>query len=201
SSMSALENSVSTDASTDQSTGQASAHSISIGSKLIHSAYGKGMVVDETPAFFKIYFHDIDKSKHIERDSDQLELLQPGEGGALLSVEEVEDAIWKVLTKYGGATEIISLGDKWTGGKVVLTPKDPDMQAKEITMDAFFHKIVMVRDRLRVLEQQINGHKKLDDEDRVHLQQYITRAYGSLTTFNVLFKLKSDQFKGAGKAD
>ena len=95
----------------------------------------------------------------------------------------------------------IALGDRWEGGTVTLQPADQDMQAKDIPMETFFHKIVMVRDRLRVMEQQINAQDKLSDEDKINLQQYITRIYGSLTTFNVLFKTKSDQFRGAGKQD
>jgi hypothetical protein len=95
--------------------------------------------------------------------------------------------------------ENVELGGRWQGGKIEIWPRDTSLGAKEVTIDNFFHKIVMLRDRLRVLEQQINGHKKLDDEDKLHLQQYVTRCYGSLTTFNVLFKHKEDQFVGSGK--
>src|SRR4051812_38202569 len=94
--------------------------------------------------------------------------------------------------------EPVELGGRWEGGKVEIWPRDPALGAKEIPIDVFFHKIVMVRDRLRVLEQQINGHDKLSDEEKVHLQQYITRCYGSLTTFNVLFRRKEDGFAGSG---
>jgi hypothetical protein len=90
----------------------------------------------------------------------------------------------------------VPLGDKWTGGKVMLVPGRQDLQSKEIPIDAFFHKIVMLRDRLRVMEQKINASKGLSDEEKVALQQYITRIYGSLTTFNVLFTDKEDQFVG-----
>ena len=88
------------------------------------------------------------------------------------------------------------LGERWIGGTMLLQPADKSLKPKEIPVDDFFHKIVMLRDRLRVLEQNINSHKKLSDEDKVNMQQYITRCYGSLTTFNVLFKNKEQWFVG-----
>jgi hypothetical protein len=106
----------------------------------------------------------------------------------------VKDAIEPALAD----DEPVELAGRWEGGKLEIWPRDPALGAKEIPIDAFFHKIVMLRDRLRVLEQQINGHAKLSDEDKVHLQQYITRCYGSLTTFNVLFRRKEDHFTGSG---
>jgi hypothetical protein len=106
----------------------------------------------------------------------------------------VKDAIEPALAD----DEPVELAGRWEGGKLEIWPRDPALGAKEIPIDVFFHKIVMLRDRLRVLEQQINGHAKLSDEDKVHLQQYITRCYGSLTTFNVLFRKKDDHFTGSG---
>ena len=93
-------------------------------------------------------------------------------------------------------TRTAEMGGRWIGGKIEIWPRDVSLGAKELPIDAFFPQIVMLRDRLRVLEQQINGHAKLDDEDKLHLQQYITRCYGSLTTFNALFKSKDDHFVG-----
>lgn len=90
----------------------------------------------------------------------------------------------------------IKIAPKFNGGTLILKPMDLALQSKEIPIEMFFHKIVMLRDRLRVLEQKINMNKKLEDADKVELQQYITRIYGTLTTFNVLFKDKSDQFIG-----
>ncbi len=105
---------------------------------------------------------------------------------------------------YGvGVTETVPLGDRWIGGTMLLQPKDQLQKPKEIPIDIFFHKIVMLRDRLRVLEQQLNAHKGLSDEEKINLQQYITRIYGSLTTFNVLFRNKEHWFIGekGGKED
>ena len=110
----------------------------------------------------------------------------------------VRNAVKDELQPVLADDEPVELGGRWEGGKLEIWPRDPGLGAKEIPIDVFFHKIVMLRDRLRVLEQQINGHAKLSDEDKVHLQQYITRCYGSLTTFNVLFRHKEDHFSGAG---
>jgi hypothetical protein len=93
----------------------------------------------------------------------------------------------------------VDMGDRWNDGELVLVPGREGTQEKRIPLDVFFKKIVMVRDKLRVLEQKINGHKGLSDEEKVQLQQYITGCYGSLTTFNVLFKSKEDQFSGQKK--
>ncbi len=89
-----------------------------------------------------------------------------------------------------------AIGERWTGGQLVMKPGKAGTQEKTVPIEAFFRKIVAVRERLRVLEQRINTHPKLADEDRLQLQDYITRAYGSLTTFNVLFAEAEDRFVG-----
>jgi len=90
----------------------------------------------------------------------------------------------------------VPLAAKWEGGTALLKPRDPELQSKEIPLDHLFHKIVMIRDRLRVLEQKVNAHPKLSDAEKVELQGYVTRCYGSLTTFNILFRDERDRFVG-----
>ena len=93
------------------------------------------------------------------------------------------------------------LGNRWEGGEIIIKPGKAGTAEKRVPLDAFFHKIVMVRDKLRVLEQKLNSHPDLSDADKVQLQAYITGCYGSLTTFNVLFADRKDWFVGAGKDD
>jgi hypothetical protein len=107
--------------------------------------------------------------------------------------EEFVQAIREALRDEGTH---VRLAPRWEGGSVVLKPGDPETQPKEISLDALFHKIVMIRDRLRVLEQKVNGHPKLTDAEKVEMQQYVTRCYGSLTTFNLLFHDERDKFVG-----
>jgi hypothetical protein len=90
----------------------------------------------------------------------------------------------------------VELAGRWEGGEMILKPGRPGTQEKRIPLDSLFHKIVMIRDKLRVLEQRINSHPKLADDEKVQLQQYVTGCYGSLTTFNVLFANREDSFVG-----
>ena len=114
-----------------------------------------------------------------------------------ISIHEIEKVMSYVLDKYASLNEVVPLGEKWVGGTMLLQPANKSLQPKEIPIEVFFHKIVMLRDRLRVLEQNINSHSVLTDEEKVDLQQYITRIYGSLTTFNILFSDKEYYFVGA----
>lgn len=90
-----------------------------------------------------------------------------------------------------------SIAEKFRGGELILKPGKEGLKEARIPIDALFHKVVMVRDRLRVLEQKINQHPRLSDDEKVSLQQYVTGCYGSLTTFNVLFRDDDDRFVGA----
>lgn len=107
--------------------------------------------------------------------------------------EEFAQAIREALRDE---TTDVRLAPRWENGTAVLKPGDPSTQPKEIPLDSLFHKVVMIRDRLRVLEQKINGNEKLTDAEKVDLQQYVTRCYGSLTTFNLLFRDEKDRFVG-----
>ena len=178
---------------------------LGIGSRIDHEKYGEGIISGTSLTAYEVVFINTTGEMQISKTSNFDVLEEAGtssggsEGGGGISVDDLEQLMVHVLDKYQGLQAEVELGDRWIGGTLNINPADEGLQSKEIPIEAFFHKIVMLRDRLRVLEQNINSHKKLDDEDKVHLQQYITRAYGSLTTFNVLFAEKDDYFKGAGK--
>ena len=112
-----------------------------------------------------------------------------------MDAEEFRRVLADVIRDELGVTEV-EIAGKWDGGEVILKPGKEGLQEKRIPVDSLFHKIVMIRDKLRVLEQRINSHPKLGDEEKVQLQQYITGCYGSLTTFNVLFANREDSFIG-----
>lgn len=112
-------------------------------------------------------------------------------------LETVKQALREVLAEEAGRADR-PLGKKWQGGSLVLLPKDRSQASKDIPIEAFFKKVVAVRDRLRVLEQKLNAHEALSNEDKAAFQDYITKCYGSLTTFNVLFRDKEDHFVGTG---
>jgi len=133
----------------------------------------------------------------VRRDSgpvgaDVIEALT-GQGETTLDRDTLREVLIDVLEHYIAVDEV-ELGNKWQGGTLTLQPGSPDLKAHEIPIETLFRKVVMIRDRLRVLEQKINSHTGLDDADKVQLQQYISQCYGSLTTFNVLFKRRDDGF-------
>ncbi len=176
---------------------------LGIGTRLQHTLYGPGVIVGIKYATYLISFinHGI---KEVDKTDTKLDEIIPENVSAEVeTTSEVEKSLLKILKMWGGITENVPLGDRWIKGMMLLQPFDKSLKPKEIPIDDFFHKIVMLRDRLRVLEQNINSNKTLSDEEKVNIQQYITRCYGSLTTFNVLFKNKEQYFVGdkGGKDD
>ncbi len=169
---------------------------LGIGSRINHQEYGKGVVTNVTSRHYWVTFID-SGLETIELDSE-LEVIEHAAADDVdtVSLFDVESSLVQILKKWSDASEIVPIADKWKGGKLILEPADTALQSKEIPIDTFFHKIVMLRDRLRVMEQKINSSKNLDEQEKIDLQQYITRCYGSLTTFNVLFKQKNQQFSG-----
>lgn len=171
---------------------------LGIGSRIDHSKYGKGVVTNVTAKLYWVTF--IENGLETIPVDDDFEIIEAAEDEVdSVSFYEVEKSLRDILKKWNGISEVVPIADKWKGGTMVLQPADPNLATKEIPIDTFFHKIVMLRDRLRVMEQKINASKELVAQEKVDLQQYITRCYGSLTTFNVLFKNNSQQFKGEGK--
>ena len=161
------------------------------GDMVRHEQFGIGRVEETAKGGgpdCEVYFPRLYKQTLV--DADDLQPLSDAEAAAyemvMLAARELREA----------EMPAIELGARWQGGELVLQPADAGQAPKSVPIEAFFHKIVMVRDRLRVMEAQINGHKKLTDAEKVELQQYITRIYGSLTTFNILFKDKKDHFVG-----
>ncbi len=167
---------------------------LGVGSRVVHPSFGTGVVVRLHKRVYEICF--VEKGLKMVNKDFSLEVTERIEPEYAESFSEAEDALMKILRVWSDVNEIVPLGDKWTGGVLVMKPGSDTLKEKEVPIDVFFHKIVMLRDRLRVLEQRINSHDKLTDEDKVNMQQYITRIYGSLTTFNVLFKHKMDYFEG-----
>ena len=168
---------------------------LGIGSRIDHSKFGKGVVTNVTSKHYWVTFME-SGLETIELDAD-FELIERVEDEVdTISFSEVEQSLISILRRWSDASSISPIGDKWKGGTLVLKPGDVGLSEKEVSIDTFFHKIVMVRDRVRVMEQKINASVNLDDQEKVDLQQYITRIYGSLTTFNILFKNQSDQFVG-----
>jgi hypothetical protein len=169
---------------------------LGIGARITHPVHGEGVVFGLDDHRYRIFFKEHGE-KEIGKAYEGFQLIEPAPSqSSTVELEDVVDAVKNVFDMFYEVTEIVEIGDRWDGGMMLLQPKDLSLKPKEIPIENFFHKIVMLRDRLRVLEQKINAHVKLSDADKVDMQQYITRIYGSLTTFNVLFKAKKDYFVG-----
>ena len=169
-----------------------------IGMKVRHPQYGVGVVKTISEATAEIQFDDGRRTVAPEPSG-----LEPAEPQASIRgldlplaqvVQQAVDATIHTLGLEKPESVVEQLGARWHKGRVVLHPADPTLQAKEVPLETLFHKVVMIRNNLRVLEQKINAHGQLTDGEKVEMQQYLTRCYGSLTTFNLLFKEKEDAF-------
>jgi len=171
---------------------------LAVGTRVDHPRYGEGIVSKNKITSYEIFFERGGKVEITKRNEDLEVLETPAEKPKnSLTLSEVEEVLRFVLEEQSALQEIVPLGEKWIGGNMLLQPANLSLKPKEIPIEGFFHKIVMLRDRLRVLEQNINSHPGLSDEEKVNMQQYITRIYGSLTTFNILFSDKDHYFVGA----
>lgn len=169
---------------------------LGIGTRLQHIQHGPGVIVGIRYATYLISFINTGVKEIDKTDVNLEEIIPENVSVEVETQSETEKSLLKILKMWGGITETVPLGDKWIKGIMLLQPFDKSLKPKEIPIEDFFHKIVMLRDRLRVLEQNINSSKTLNDEEKVNIQQYITRCYGSLTTFNVLFRNKEQYFVG-----
>ena len=169
---------------------------LGIGSRIKHPQFGVGVIINVKAKTYSVVFAEKGRVE-VAKAYNAIEVIEAVEPDTdLISLFDIERSLTAILKKYSDISEVVPLGERWIGGKVVLYPSNTNLQAKEIPIDVFFNKIIMLRDRLRVMEQRINAHDKLTEEDKINLQQYLTRIYGSLTTFNVLFKEKEHQFVG-----
>jgi hypothetical protein len=171
---------------------------LNIGMKVRHPQYGVGTVKTISEATADIQFDDGRRTVAPEPSG-----LEPAEAQASIRglelplAQVIQQTVEAAIQKLGVEkpdSVVGQLGARWHKGRAVLHPADPALQTKEVPLETLFHKVVMVRNNLRVLEQKINAHPQLSDGEKVEMQQYITRCYGSLTTFNLLFKEKEDQF-------
>jgi len=170
-----------------------------ISMKVHHPQYGVGVVKSLSEKTAEIAFDDAPRTI-APASSD----LQPAEATATLSelemplanlIRDTAHAMVEALGLEQKDVLVEGLAARWQKGTLFMQPADSSLQPKEVPLETFFHKIVMIRNNLRVLEQKVNASDKLSEADKVDLQQYITRCYGSLTTFNILFKNKEDQFR------
>lgn len=167
---------------------------LGIGSRILHSEYGKGVITNVSSKEYWVTF--IENGIETIAIESAFEVIEATENEVdTVSFYDVEKSLLQILKKWSDVSEVVPIADKWKGGKIILEPGQAGLASKEIPIDTFFHKIIMVRDRVRVMEQKINT-SNLEEIEKVELQQYITRIYGSLTTFNVLFKSPNNYFVG-----
>jgi hypothetical protein len=163
-----------------------------LGTIVKHRDFGRGRVVAYDEGRYVIVFPGGD-ARTVAFTFDGLEA---PDGAGDPELDRIVQAVRGVLGDHGWLDVDLELGKRWVGGTLRLVPAREDGQAKDVPIETFLKKLVGIRDRLRVLEQKVNGHDKLSDAEKLELQQYVTRCYGSLTTFNLLFRDERDRFVG-----
>ena len=169
-----------------------------LGQRVAHPQYGEGVVKAINEFAAEIQFN-VDR-RPVDPATSGLVPAEPTAAlsGLSLPLEQmIRETVDATVSRLGlsrpeGAVE--ELGKRWRGGRLLLHPADTTLQPKEVELELFFHKIVMMRNQLRVLEQKINTHETLTSAEKFDWQQYITRCYGSMTTFNLLFQDKESHF-------
>jgi hypothetical protein len=168
---------------------------LGVGSRVNHPAFGDGVIIKLYPISYDVCFM-LYGIKQVGKDYDKWEVIEHIPAEEAITYSEAEKSLLKILKNFNLIQDNPDLGIRWKNGMLILQPSDKSLKSKEIPIETFFQKIIMTRERLRVMEQKINNHTILSEEDKIILQQYITKIYGSLTTFNILFDKKEHYFVG-----
>jgi hypothetical protein len=168
---------------------------LGIGSRVVHPEFGAGVVIQVYSDAYDITFIDYGTKQILKSYTGMSVTDFVSQETDLLSYEKVEKRFINIIRRFSDLQETVPMAKKWLGGRLVLEPGDRNVLGKDMPIDALFHKIVMIRDRLRVMEQKINS-SNLPEVEKIDMQQYVTRIYGSLTSFNVLFVENDDYFVG-----
>jgi len=160
-----------------------------IGVWIEHPQYGKGRIANHNGTRYIVDFPGVGLREIDSHETGIREAQTPAQE------DPIKTALREVLEEYG-IGGLAELAGRWEDGEIVVRSAMGEVKEHRLPVDALFHKVVMIRDRLRVLEQKINTHASLSELEKVDLQQYVTRCYGSLTSFNFLFRNPADKFRG-----
>ena len=168
-----------------------------IGTVVVHEEHGRGRIVHYQDEGYVLLL----KNGETKWVGFQATSLREVETAGAPELDLVKQALREILLDYGWLESDLEMSKRFLGGTLRLIPGQEGSQPKDVPLESFFKKIIAIRDKLRVLEQKLNSHPALSAEDKLDLQGHISRCYGSLTTFNVLFANKEGQFKGTGKEE